>query len=760
MWVNFLLKENTPWLGIEATSLRLKDEKVPGCTNSTCINGQCIDGIAGSVCGCEPGWTGENCDADIDECEVWPHPCLNDGECLDDRNGYICICAPAFMGDRCEIGNVTRLVGGTVSSEGRVEVYWKGQWGTVCDDYWDMSDANVTCRSLGFSHALEAVIFAQIFGQGSGPIVLDDLSCSGSEMNLFECPRLNHRGLGVHNCRHIEDAGVRCFVPTEIDCDPTSCINGHCGDRTNGCVCDQGWTGYLCNQDIDECTTSPCMSNKSCHNEDGGFSCYCDPGWTGTHCNNRNVTRLVGGTVSSEGRVEVYWKGQWGTVCDDYWDMSDANVTCRSLGFSHALEAVIYAYTFGQGSGPIVLDDIFCSGSEMNLFECPRLDRGIGDHDCRHIEDAGVRCFVPTEIDCDPTSCINGHCGDRTNGCVCDQGWTGYLCNQDIDECTTSPCMSNKSCHNEDGGFSCYCDPGWTGTHCNNRNVTRLVGGTVSSEGRVEVYWKGQWGTVCDDYWDMSDANVTCRSLGFSHALEAVIYAYTFGQGSGPIVLDDIFCSGSEMNLFECPRLDRGIGDHDCRHIEDAGVRCFVPTEICEKPCQNGGECIFNEGRSECTCADGWNGELCEQDTSTTVQPTTTTITTETTIDLTADFEGRSDMPDHAVDTSTTVQPTTTTVTTETTIDLTADFEGRKDMPDYAVGLLTVGIAAILISILLVSVLIVKKFSQITRLLGSKGLRRNRVDASAPEDHYKQDPPPKYEAVAGDKQDITAEDTV
>ncbi|XP_041483847.1 neurogenic locus notch homolog protein 2-like [Lytechinus variegatus] len=321
----------------------------------------------------------------------------------------------------------------------------------------------------------------------------------------------------------------------------------------------------------------------------------------------------------------------------------------------------------------------------------------------------GDHCDI--EMDCDPTTCINGHCGNVTNECVCDQGWTGHFCHQG--------------------------------------NVTRLVGGTMSSEGRVEVYWKGQWGTVCDDHWDLSDANVVCRSLGFSHALEAVIYSNTFGQGSGPIVLDDLFCSGSEMNLFECPRVPgTGIGSHNCRHVEDAGVRCSVPTEICDKPCQNDGECIFNEGRSECACANGWNGEyceqeicdkacqndgecifnegrsecacangwngeFCEQDTS-----TTTTITTETTVDLTADFEGRSDMPEHAIDTSTTVKPITSTVTmvtTETTIDPNADFEGRKDMPDYAVGLLTVGIAAILISILLVSVIIVKKFPQITR---------------------------------------------
>ncbi|KAK7124630.1 hypothetical protein R3I94_018871 [Phoxinus phoxinus] len=104
---------------------------------------------------------------------------------------------------------------------------------------------------------------------------------------------------------------------------------------------------------------------------------------------------------------------------------------------------------------------------------------------------------------------------------------------------------------------------------CGNAAV-RLVGGGHRCGGRVEV-WRGSWGTVCDDKWDVEDANVVCSQLGCGYAVSVSGQGEPYGQGSGPIHLDELNCTGIERSLWECPTLTQG---HDCGHKEDAGVVC------------------------------------------------------------------------------------------------------------------------------------------------------------------------------------------
>ena len=102
--------------------------------------------------------------------------------------------------------------------------------------------------------------------------------------------------------------------------------------------------------------------------------------------------------------------------------------------------------------------------------------------------------------------------------------------------------------------------------------MIKLIGGSSYNEGRVEVNYNGEWGTVCDDGWDDTDAGVVCRQLGFGSSGTAIGSA-GFGQGSGSIWLDSVACIGNESTLASCGHLGVGI-TRSCSHSEDAGVRC------------------------------------------------------------------------------------------------------------------------------------------------------------------------------------------
>lgn len=115
----------------------------------------------------------------------------------------------------------------------------------------------------------------------------------------------------------------------------------------------------------------------------------------------------------------------------------------------------------------------------------------------------------------------------------------------------------------------------------------RLANGTTENEGRVEICFGNEFGTICDDSWDRKEATVVCRQLGYSpDAVHVVVHGPTsrafFGHGATPIHLDDLSCLGNETRLEQCTH--PGVGNHDCSNEEDAGVVCTGETELAACP--------------------------------------------------------------------------------------------------------------------------------------------------------------------------------
>ncbi|XP_014749427.1 PREDICTED: scavenger receptor cysteine-rich domain-containing group B protein-like [Sturnus vulgaris] len=464
------------------------------------------------------------------------------------RNRARCVLGVLSAGEP-EEGQV-RLAGGPHRCAGRVEVFHAGRWGTVCDDAWDLADAQVSCRQVRCGPALWApgaphlspLSPVRTCPAGSGLADLTHLRLAGGPHRCAGRVQVLHEGRwgGVCGltwappaarvtCRYLGcgpalRAGQVSVGREELTWVESLRCNGSEGNLLECQV--KVWGAPYCPHATVTCeqpgeALAPANATLAPSGESLAHPGV-PPGEAPTHSGatlapsgepEEGQVRLAGGPHRCAGRVEVFHAGRWGTVCDDAWDLADAQVVCRQLGCGPALEAPGRA-RFGRGSGQVWLSDLTCVGSERHLGQCP--GPTWGNNTCGHGEDAGVVCAAPLSI----PSPVH-----------------------------PSPVPPEPS------------EP----------LQVRLADGPHRCAGRVEVSHLGRWGTVCDDTWDLSAARVTCRHLGCGPALSAPGRA-RFGPGRGPVWLDQVRCTGEELTLDRCER--PGWGEHDCDHREDAGVVC------------------------------------------------------------------------------------------------------------------------------------------------------------------------------------------
>ena len=289
--------------------------------------------------------------------------------------------------------------------------------------------------------------------------VQDDVQCYGDELEITHCPTA---GWGEHNCVHEEDVGV---------------------------CCDGGSTIQFTR------STNPVELN--CPGGDNG------------------ILRLVACTPVAC-RVEVNHGGTYGSVCDDGFSETDAQVVCRSLGYiPQGAEAV---QAFGGGRGLIWMDDVQCAGNEPELTWCQHT--GWGRHNCVHEEDVGVCCQGRS----------TSNFAQSTNPPE-----------PPLDPIRLESCKGDGCC-------------------------------------RVEISHGGVWGTVCDDGWTDADSTVVCRDLGCSDANARQVQAFGGGAERLPIWMDNVVCAGSEDGLSRCGH--NGWGEHNCGHHEGECLLCVPESAL------------------------------------------------------------------------------------------------------------------------------------------------------------------------------------
>uniref|UniRef100_A0A8C2ECV8 SRCR domain-containing protein n=1 Tax=Cyprinus carpio TaxID=7962 RepID=A0A8C2ECV8_CYPCA len=334
--------------------------------------------------------------------------------------------------------------------------------------------------------------------------------------------------------------------------------------------------------------------------------------------------RLVGGHSRCASRVEVLHRGQWGTVCDLGWDMADAAVVCRELDCGEPVDALSDAH---------IKCHIQCRGNESQIQMCPASQK----HSCSH--DAH-QALCLSLLDVIHVRLVNGNspCAGRVE--VLHRGQWGTVCHDSWDMPAAAVVCRELDCGEPvdalgDAYFGQGSGPIWMsvltclGTESTLKNCgsvyigdfsvlwpvcytdLRLINGSDSCSGRVELQFLKEWGTVCDACWDMRAASVLCRQLNCGIAV-SVVGSDWFGEGSGEIWAD-VQCGG-ELEVFIHKVWRRVLLDSwSLAESSVSGERQLVGS---------GGDCagrleVFHSGSWGTVCDDSWDIEdahvVCRQ---------------------------------------------------------------------------------------------------------------------------------------------------
>ncbi|XP_078609400.1 sushi, von Willebrand factor type A, EGF and pentraxin domain-containing protein 1-like isoform X2 [Branchiostoma floridae x Branchiostoma japonicum] len=591
---------------LDSFSCSVKDP----CSPDPCNNGTCQrSSIRDYNCTCTPGFTGTNCETDIDECTS--NPCQHSSTCQDGIDMFTCHCAPGYTGTNCET---------------------------------DINDCSPSPCENGAS-CIDAVnaysCYCMVGYSGTNCSVnIDD--CAISPCQYGTCQDL----VADYSCTCSAGyAGKDCEIDID-ECQSQPCQNGgNCTDLVNAysCSCTAGFEGDHCEVDIDECASDPCDNGGTCQDEENGYSCLCAVGFIGTNCEQNpspdydfdmagsSTSYAIAGNIPD---LSAFTLSFWMTTSDeikfgtpvsyvrDTWeDPSDNLLTLTDYGsFDLYVNGEVAYTTVAANNGEwthVCVTWQSSDGSWQVFLNGNLANSGTGLAIGQVIQGGGTFVLGQESNPSGSTTPDNRKAFDgqlsrlnlysivlsaaditaQAQGCSNDlgtlRGWTDFLgqvgttavqdspsyC-QDVDECKEEDiCSSYEICMNTVGAYNCTCAPGYTGQTC-----SELI-------------------NFCD--------SLPCQNGGQCHPLvNDYICSCTDGWGGKECSQPASFC---ELN--PCKNDGKCVSSA-AGYICECASNQFDPDRHCESKdlcasihCENGGTCNSSDGR--CTCASGFEGVYC-----------------------------------------------------------------------------------------------------------------------------------------------------
>ncbi|XP_077968671.1 complement receptor type 1-like isoform X4 [Styela clava] len=585
------------------------------CSPNPCQHeGRCVDAVNGFKCDCADGYEGNNCETDSDDCS--PNPCQHGGRCVDEVNGFHCVCADGYEGDNCETNiddcNPSPCVNAKSCIDGIFDFTCEcqdGYTGKHCQT--DIDDCIPNPCQNGGSCIDKVNNFSCECSQG-----YEGKSC---ETNIDDCSS-NPCQNGGSCTDKVANFSCECsqgyegkFCDTNIDdCSSNPCQNGgSCTDKVNNfsCECRQGYEGKSCKTNIDDCVDHDCQHGGKCQDELNGYVCVCTTGYIGLKCETNQITCLIEArgiteetfTVLCPPGCDQYTSRLWGTeiYSDDSYicaaGIHDGRISADQGGELYVVKKSGQESYDGSTRNHITSNNRGYVGTKAFSFtgfnicedKCRydiRCERRVDDFYCECYPGySGKICDINID-DCNPNPCQNdGKCTDDVNdfSCQCEEGYQGKRCETKTDLCNPNPCRHVERCENRENDFYCVCIPGYTGKRCE-IDINDCLPDPCQNGGH------------CID--EVNDFSCQCDGGFEGKRCEAEISCKT------KTCLNDGFCKvSSGIEVCFCPS-------------NYAGNNCEADVNEClSNPCVNNGICGNLPGSFLCECLPGFTGKLCEE---------------------------------------------------------------------------------------------------------------------------------------------------